>query len=206
MYIPAYYKNENLEEVKEFLKANSFGILISMVDGKLWGTHIPLELEVDPNGNEVIYGHVSKANQQWKDLDKNEEVLLIFNGPHAYVSSSWYTIEEVPTWNYIAVHVYGQLQIIEEEELRYALKKLVDKYEANMKHPIRIEELSDRTMRQIKGIVGFKITITDIQAAYKLSQTRSEDDHKTIVDELDNADGSLSKEVSKLMKGRRNVD
>ena len=159
-----------------------------------------MEFEQDANGQEVIYGHIAKANTQWKDFEENKEVLLIFNGPHSYVSSSWYGHENVPTWNYIAVHVYGEIQIIGEEELRCSLKKLVDKYEAHSTHPVRMEELSAKTMRQIKGIVGFKITISEIQAAYKLSQNRNEEDYHKIIDELKKTEKPLSKAVSKIME------
>ncbi len=184
MYTPEYYKNTDLAQIKQFIKANSFGILLTTKTNKITGTHIPLELEIDPNGNEVIYGHVAKANMQWQQFDDSEEVLLIFNGPHAYVSSSIYTKEDVPTWNYIAVHVYGTIKIIDKTELTYALDKLVNKYEAGYKNPVSINNLSKNTMRQINGIVGFKITITNLQATYKLSQTRCEQDQKNIIASL----------------------
>lgn len=203
MFIPPIFKNEDLAEVKDFIKANSFGILTTTNNNKIWASHIPLELEQDLNGQEVIYGHIAKANFQWKDFEANKEVLLIFNGPHTYVSSSWYGHENVPTWNYIAVHVYGAIQIIEEDELRYSLKKLVDKYEAYSQKPVRMEDLSAKTMRQIKGIVGFKVIISDIQAAYKLSQNRNEEDYHQIIEELKNTDNSLSKEVSERMDSKR---
>jgi len=85
MYVPHHYKNENIEEVKEFLKHNSFGILINQVDGKPWATHIPLELDVDEKRKDVLVGHIAKANPQWKNFEKNSEVLCIFNGPHSYI-------------------------------------------------------------------------------------------------------------------------
>jgi len=172
MYIPNYYKNENLEEVKSFLIKNSFGILINQTNGKLAGTHIPLELAVDEDGSNVLTGHISKANPQWESFNTNEEVLAIFTGPHSYVSSSWYKKEDAPTWNYIAVHVYGTIKIIGGDELLSTLKKLVNEYEKNSKKPISVEKMSEKTLKQMNGIVGFKIRITKIQAAYKLSQTR----------------------------------
>jgi len=203
MHIPKLYKNENLKEVRAFIQSNSFGMLVSTVDNRPWATHIPLELEEDQNGDEVIYGHVSKANAQWKQFNEAEEVLLIFNGPHAYISSSWYSIEEVPTWNYVAVHIYGRLKIIDESELLYSLNKLVDKYEAHSAHPIRMQDFSEKTMKQINGIVGFKIRITEIQAAYKLSQNRKEADYKNIVSELESKDNPLEKDTAAIMKDRR---
>ena len=201
MYIPHHYKNENIEEVKEFLKHNSFGVLINQVAGKPWATHIPLELDVDEKGKDVLLGHIARANPQWKNFEENSEVLCVFNGPHSYVSSSWYKDEEVPTWNYIAVHVYGTINILNEEAVLASLHKLVDKYEANSKNPISIGNLSKKTMRQIKGIVGFQIKIDNIQAAYKLSQGR-EHDHPKIISALEEQKTSGAKEIAKHIKNR----
>lgn len=198
MYIPHYYKNENVEEVKEFLRKNSFGILINQVDGKPWATHIPIELDKDEDGKEILVSHISKANPQWKEFEKLPEVLCIFNGPHSYISSSWYKEEEVPTWDYIAVHVYGKLTILDEEAVMKSLHKLVNKYEKDSKNPISLHNMSPKTLRQVKGVVGFKIEITDIQAAYKLSQTRTED-HTAIIKEL--KEGNVtSKEIARHIK------
>ncbi|MEP0132016.1 MAG: FMN-binding negative transcriptional regulator [Eudoraea sp.] len=187
MYIPQHYKNENLKEVKEFIINNSFGILINSIKGKPWATHIPLELDKDSNGNDILVGHIAKANPQWKYFIENKEVLCIFNGPHTYVSSSWYAKEEVPTWNYIAVHIYGLLKIQDEKAMMTSLHKLVDKYERKSENPISLNNLSKNTLRQIKGIIGFEIEIKEIQAAYKLSQGR-EQDHPKIIEELKKRD------------------
>ncbi len=183
MYIPLKYRNEDLEEVAEFLSNNAFAILVSQVEGKPWATHLPLELETDDEGKKVLTGHMAKANPQWRHFVENEPVLAIFNGPHAYISSSWYKEEEVPTWNYIAVHVYGTLRILSEEEVMASLHRLVDKYEQNSKQPISLHKLSPKTLRQVKGVVGFQISVDQIQAAYKLSQGR-EADHARIISEL----------------------
>ena len=201
MYIPPHYENKDTEEIRKFLVQNSFGILINIVDNKPWGTHIPLELESDSNGNEILVGHIAKANPQWKYFKDNAEVLCIFNGPHAYVSSSWYKEEEVPTWNYIAVHVYGFLKILSEEETMVSMHRLVNKYEATSKHPISLNNMSKKTLRQVKGVVGFQIQISDIQATYKLSQTRAED-HAQIISELHERDDAGSKAIASEMRER----
>lgn len=184
MYIADGYLHENETEVLEFLQANSFGILINQVDGKPWATHIPLELDVNESGQKVLSGHISKENLQWKSFNSDEKVLAVFSGPHAYISSSWYDHENVPTWNYIAVHVYGTIKIIEGEAMLYALKKLVDKYEATSENPVRIEDLSKRTMMQTRGIVAFEILIEDIQAVKKMSQNRDAKNYENIISEL----------------------
>jgi transcriptional regulator len=199
MYIPHYYKNENLDEIKDFLIQNSFGILINTVEGKPWGTHIPLELDKNAKGQDILVGHISKANPQWKNFNSPSEVLCIFNGPHTYVSSSWYKEEEVPTWNYIAVHVYGKVTVLDEEQTMASMYKLVDKYEQHSKNPISLGHMSPKTLRQVKGVVGFQIEITEIQAAYKLSQTRV-DDHPTIISELNETNDPGSKAIAHKMK------
>lgn len=202
MYIPQHYKNEDIAEIKDFLKENGFGILVNITDGRPWATHIPLELDIDENGKDVLVGHISKANLQWKDFTGDKEVLCIFNGPHSYISSSWYKEEDVPTWNYIAVHVYGTLNILKEKAVLNSLNKLVDKYEQRSKEPVSLHHMSPQTLRQVKGIIGFQITITDIQAAYKLSQTRKHDIPK-IVQELESTKDPNAKSVANAMKKRK---
>ena len=199
MYIPHKYKNGNLAEVKDFLTKNSFGILVNQVDGKPWATHIPMELETTDDGKDVLVSHIAKANPQWKHFTENDNVLCIFNGPHSYISSSWYKEEEVPTWNYIAVHVYGKIKILTEEEVMASMHKLVDKYELNSKKPISLHNLSEKTLRQVKGVVGFQITIESIQAAYKLSQGR-EHDHERIIKELENTNNPNARDIANRMK------
>lgn len=199
MYTPQYYKNENIDEVKTFLKENSFGILVNQIDGKPWATHIPLELDKNSQGKDVLEGHIAKANPQWKGFRDSTEVLCIFNGPHAYISSSWYKKEEVPTWDYIAVHVYGRLKVLDEEKTMESLHKLVHKYEKDSKNPVSLHNMSSKTLRQIKGIIGFQIEITDIQATYKLSQTRPKD-HPKIVSELEERNDMGSKAIARHIK------
>lgn len=203
MYIPKYFKNDDKDEVKEFLKQNSFGILISSVDKKPWGSHIPMELQKDEAGNDMLYGHISKGNPQWKYFNHEDEVLAIFNGPHSYVSSSWYSHENVPTWNYIAVHVYGELVVLDETELMESLKKLVDKHETGSEHPVKMEDMSEKTLRQMKVIVGFKILIKEIHAAYKLSQNRNDKDYQNIIKKLSERGEPASAETAVLMKKTR---
>jgi len=198
MFIPAHYKNNDLNEIHDFLRNNSFGILINTFDGKPWGTHIPLELKKNAKNEDVLVGHIAKGNLQSKNLNNGDEVLCIFNGPHSYISSSWYQDEEVPTWNYIAVHVYGTVKIQTADELVTALHEMVDKYERHSEHPISLNDMSQKTMQQVNGIIGFEILINDTQAVHKLSQGRSHD-HSKIIEELEKK-GSSEKAIAKEMK------
>jgi transcriptional regulator len=200
MFIPYIYKNQNIEEVKKFLNENSFGILISQVDGKITGTHIPMELDKNEDGEDVLFGHIAKSNPQAKNLKNKEEILAIFNGPHSYISPSWYQKKNVPTWNYVAVHVYGKVKVIKGKKLLESLTKLVHKYEQNSKNPISVEKMSSKTLKQVNGIVGFSIKINEIQAAYKLSQNRNKTDYENIKYELNKIGDFNSIEIANEMK------
>ena len=200
MYTPEIYKNENQEEIKKFLQENSFGILINQTSGKLCATHIPLELDSNNEDKDILCGHISKENPQWNSFIENDQILVVFSGPHSYISSSWYNHENVPTWNYVTVHVYGKIKIIEGEAVIESLKKLVDKYEKNSENPVRVEDLSKKTMMQSRGIVAFEIEITEIQATRKLSQNRDKINHQNIVHELEKANTNQSIAIANEMK------
>lgn len=202
MYIPELYKNENQQDIQNFIHQNGFGILVNQTDGKPWATHIPLLLE-EKEGKQLLVGHVSKENPQAESFKTNDEVLAIFSGVHTYISSSWYDHENVPTWNYLAVHVYGKLTIHSLAETIEALKRLVDKYEAKSEKPVRVEELSKKTMLQARGIVSFEIEITAIEAKKKLSQNRDDKNYKNIISKLENSNDFQSMEVAKEMKKNR---
>jgi transcriptional regulator len=200
MYIPDIYKNNNPEEVKNFLQKNSFGILINQTNGKLLATHIPLELDIDKNGKDILHGHISIENPQGEGLTNESQILAVFSGPHSYISSSWYDHENVPTWNYIAVHIYGKITILDYNATVNSLKKLVDKYEAASENPVRVEDLSEKTMRQARGIIAFEIEINEIHAVKKLSQNRDEKNYQNIIRELEKKEENNSKLIADQMK------
>ena len=184
MYIPDIYKSENQQEIENFIHENGFAILVNQTNGKLWATHIPLMLKKDKEGKTILEGHISKENPQGESFKTNAEILAIFSGPHSYISSSWYDHENVPTWNYVAVHIYGKVKILNLEESINSLKELVDKYEINSENPVRIEDLSEQTMRQARGIIAFQIEITAIEAVKKMSQNRDAKNYENIIVEL----------------------
>ncbi len=200
MYIPNLYKNENQTEIKNFIHDNGFAVLVNQTNEKLWATHIPLFLDINKLGNEILVGHVSLENPQAESFKDNHDVLAIFSGAHSYISSSWYDHENVPTWNYIAVHVYGKVTILNHDEAVLSLKKLVDKYETKSENPVKIEELSKETMRQARGIVAFEIEITSIEAVKKMSQNRDDKNYKNIISELEKTNDNQSIEVANEMK------
>jgi len=202
MYIPRRYEEKDLEKIHAFISENSFAILISVLEGVPVGTHIPLLQEKDDQGRDILIGHISRGNDQRHSLVDGAKVLAIFPGPHAYISPRWYTQMNVPTWNYIAVHVYGTIKIIEGEALRAALSRLVHNYEQHLPRPVDIEEITEkRVTAEMRGIVGFEILIEDIQAAYKLSQNRDEQSFHQVVGQLEQGD-EAARGVAREMEQR----
>jgi transcriptional regulator len=203
MYIPELYKNESQEDIQNFLHQNGFAILVNQTDGKLWATHTPLILETNADGKQILVGHISKANPQAESFKTNDDVLAIFSGAHTYISSSWYDHENVPTWNYLAVHVYGKATIYNHEQAIHFLKKLVDKYEAKSEIPVRVENLSEKTMREARGIIAFEIEITSIEAQKKLSQNRDDKNYQNIINELEKTNDNQAIDIANEMKKNR---
>ena len=207
MYIPDHFNDSSLEEVKEIIKNNSFGILINTTQGKLWATHIPMELTVNDKGEDVLVGHISKGNKQWKAFAENKEVLAIFQGSHAYVSSTWYNHENVPTWNYVAVHIYGSISIIKGQALYNALKRLIHANETRTKTNLKIEDLSEKLVKkEMRGIVGFELKIEEIKAAFKLSQNTDDESYKNVVNALEASEKQDETAVAAYMKNRRKAN
>lgn len=204
MYIHPLNKWEDEPEIVDFIRKNAFATLISQVDGKPWATHLPFVLGKNKSGEPVLSGHLAKANQQWKSISENEDVLVIFQGPHAYISSSWYNHENVPTWNYLAVHVSGKIRLIEGEELMDHLKSLTDNYEEGRPNRVRVETMDETYVaRQLMALVGFEIKIEEVKASAKLSQNRDDVNYHHIVEKLEESQFPLDKEISSEMKKRR---
>jgi transcriptional regulator len=202
MYIPRRYEEKDRDKVHAFIRENSFAILVTVMEGVPVATHIPLLLEKDEQGRDVLVGHISRGNDQRLSFTGNTNVLAIFPGPHAYVSPRWYTQINVPTWNYISVHVYGTLTVMEGEELKAALSRLVDNYEHHLPKPVQIGEIPEKQLAaELRGIVGFRILVTEIQAAYKLSQNRDEGSYHEVIRQLENGD-EAARGVAEEMRDR----
>jgi len=204
MYTAKLNRNENTQEIIEFVKQNGFGILVSTVNGKPWATHLPLVIN---NEGTVLSGHLARGNAQWRELTANEEVLAIFTGPHAYISSSWYDHENVPTWNYISVHVYGKIRITEGDKMLTDLKELTNKYEKDSVKPVTVEGMSEKFLTaEIRGIVGIEMDIARIESTFKLSQNRDDKNYKVITQELEKRKCPFDTEVAQEMKKIRALD
>ncbi|OOG73200.1 FMN-binding negative transcriptional regulator [Algoriphagus sp. A40] len=201
MYIHPKNTWENEPEIIEFIKKNAFATLVSQVEGKPWATHIPFVLDQDGEGNPILSGHVARANPQWRSIPDQQEVLVIFQGPHAYISSSWYNHENVPTWNYLAVHVYGKIRFIEGEELMHHLKSLVNTYETGRPNRVSVETMSEAYVQsQVRALVGFEVKIEEVKASAKLSQNRDDVNYQNIVKKLDESPFPLDKEIAEEMR------
>lgn len=160
---------------------------------------------VKEDDNTFLTGHMAYGNPQWRTFAGSEDVLVMFQGPHAYISSSWYEQENVPTWNYQAVHIYGPAHILTVEELKQDLTKLLENYEKHRENPVLWDTLSPSLVeKELKGIVGFKIQVKEIQAAYKMSQNRNETDYRNIVDRLQHEKSPYSKQMADQMEKRLN--
>ncbi|MDH5354425.1 MAG: FMN-binding negative transcriptional regulator [Gammaproteobacteria bacterium] len=178
MYLPKHFEVINNDEIFAFMHANSFGQLISNVDGRLFSTHIPFLIRKEES---KLVGHLARANPQHKTIE-GQEILVTMQGAHDYISPSWFETPGVPTWNYQAVHVYGHCEVIEEpEHIADIVNSLTHKHESAFDKPWQPEYRES----MLKAIVGIEITISEIQAKYKLSQNRSEQDQKQIVEGLE---------------------
>ncbi|MGM0918081.1 MAG: FMN-binding negative transcriptional regulator [Bacillota bacterium] len=199
MHVPSFFQMKDMEKIKSFIQSNSFATVVTTTDEKPIATHIPVSFH-QVEDSYVITGHMAIGNPQWKRFEENEKVLVIFQGPHAYISSSWYEKEAVPTWNYQAVHVYEKAVLLEKGELVKELTTMLETYESHREQPVLWDTLSDELLeKQMKGIVGFKIIIDEVQAAFKLSQNRHERDYAHIIEKLE-AEGDL--EMAEAMKKR----
>jgi len=200
VFIPRHYRETDMKKIKSFIRENGFGTVVTTNHGKPIATHTPLMLR-NIDGVDYITGHVARANPQWKTLaNGNNNVLVMFQGPHSYVSSSWYKEEDVPTWNYQSVHVYGTSELMSEEALKEDLILLLEKYEKHRENPSLWDNMSSETLKQIRGIVGFKIKIDEVQAAYKLSQNRTEEDYSHIINKLFEENDPNAAQMAEIMK------
>lgn len=153
MYIPKDFKIDDENIIYDIMEKNSFATVFSQHKGRPYATHLPLTLNRE---EQVLYGHFARSNPQWSDI-LNQEVLVIFQGPHSYISPSWYeTDRAVPTWNYVSVHVFGQIEIVENEEVLIdSLRNMVKTYEEPTSS-YNLEKIDARYIEGLsKGIVGF---------------------------------------------------
>ncbi|MBK8617218.1 MAG: FMN-binding negative transcriptional regulator [Anaerolineales bacterium] len=203
MHIPKLYREEDREKILEFLKQNNFPALVSYDGEKPIATHLPVEVLEAEDGGLTILSHMSRANPQWKSFGE-QEVLLIFQGAHTYISPRWYDHVNVPTWNYMMVHVYGKVRVVEGDELYALLSRLVKNHEDPAAYSLEALP-QDFVQKEMNGVIGFAVDVTRIDAGYKLSQNRNDNDHENIVRELDGRGDEQSAGVAQAMKEKRSA-
>ncbi len=175
MYIPAAFRETRLDVLRSLIKANSFGTLVSQLDGELFATHIPFLLDPERSPNGTLRGHVARANPHWHAFS-GAESLAIFQGPHAYISPAWYIAEEaVPTWNYAVVHVYGAPRVVDEPKaVRALLEDTVSTFDTEGWGTDRVQDAYINNLA--KAIVAFEMPISRLQGKKKLGQNRPAED------------------------------
>jgi len=200
MYIPKHTLIEDTGEIHSFIEKNSFAIIVTQNNGKIVATHIPVLINKDEGVNGTLYCHIAKANEQWKNIDK--EVLVIFTGAHQYISPTWYeTSQAVPTWNYISVHVYGNIEIINDGREKIKIVSELVKYFEGENSSYKTEELNQSYFTGLlNGIVVFKIEIKKLEGKQKLSQNHSKERQERVINELEKNESEDAKIISELMK------
>lgn len=199
MYSPAYNRIEDRAEGLDFMRAHSFALLVTGTGGALHASHLPVLVEDSASGL-ALDMHMAKNNPQWQEFF-DDEVLVVFSGPHAYISPRWYEAKErVPTWNYAAVHAYGAVNVIDDPEAkRVAQRRLVaamdpqwlPKFDA-----LREQYVSD----MLGGIVNFRIAVTRLETRWKLSQNRGRREQELIIAELDKSPDSVDRALAILTR------
>jgi transcriptional regulator len=200
MYIPEHFRVRDQGAALDFMRGNPFAILISTTGDGPFATHLPLAIHND--GDQlVLRGHVAKANPHWRYLEQQSQCLTIFHGPHAYVSASNYlTRENVPTWNYGAVHVYGNARVFcSPDELLGVLHELIPMFEPAYAEQWKTLSPQYRE-RMLSHIVGFEVAVTKIEAKFKLSQNRTKQEQENVIASLEPASDTTISGTARLMR------
>jgi transcriptional regulator len=201
VYIPEHFRVRDHADAIAFMQANPFAILVSGAQDGPFATHVPVSIHVTGADQLVIRGHVAKANPHWRYLEQQPRCLTIFHGAHAFVSPALYnTRETVPTWNYGAVHVYGDARVFSApEELLPMLHQLIGTFDAP--YAQQWAELGQAYRdRMLSHIVGFEIVSVRIEAKFKLSQNRTKDEQENIIADLGVSTDSTVSGVARLMR------
>lgn len=200
MYRPKEFIETHPETIRKLMDQHPFATIITTAPDGPSINHLPVILETDKNGQTTLLGHMARANPQWKLFETSPHAVVIFHGPHAYISPDWYHDSFIPTWSYAVVHVQGKVKLLHDPQiLDNLLEKTIDRFEPGPPKPWRqkLAEL-DRSSR-LKAIVGFQIEIETIEAKFKISQNRSSNDIRGVLQGLEAQSDDMSKEMRELM-------
>jgi transcriptional regulator len=202
MYVPAHFAESDLGKLHAAIEQYSFATLVSHAGGESFASHLPLLLERDAGPSGTLIGHMARANPQWRDA-AGQRVQAIFAGPHAYISPTWYEAEKtVPTWNYVAVHAYGRLELIVDlTDSEAVLRRTIEVYEASQPSPWKLEESPEFVARLTQQIVAFRIPIERIEGKWKLNQNHPPERRAKVIAVLELRPDENSREVARLMRG-----
>jgi transcriptional regulator len=200
MYIPKSNRADDRAQLHELMRQYNFATLVTQHQGAPFATHLPFLLDAERGAHGTLLAHMARANPQWRDFAAGE-ALVIFQGPHAYISPSWYQSHpSVPTWNYAVAHAYGAPRLIEDHDTLYRmLELLVDTHEAAFPQPWRLNLPEDYMGKMMRAVVGFEIEITRLEGKLKLSQNRSETDQARVIEALARSDYPLDRDLANLM-------
>ena len=200
MYVPIGFQQTDKTTLHDFIEANSFGLLVSTHGGEPFATHLPFLLERDAGPHGSLVGHVARANPHWHGLD-GRTVLTVFTGPHAYISPTWYEAENVvPTWNYVAVHAYGAVHLVDDfDGLTRILKAMVARYERSMPKPWSIDAGSDSFPKLVRAVVGCRIEISRLEGKWKLNQNHPPERREKVIRALEQSGDRDAAEIARLM-------
>jgi transcriptional regulator len=200
MYIPAHFETTDLKLMSSFIEEYSFGTLITNADNEISANHYPFLIE---HADEItLWTHVAKNNPQWKTFKETNDCLLIFNGPHAYISPVYYENElNVPTWNYTAVHLNCEAEVVEDlSEQKRLMKNLVANFETKNQTDWKYELPEDFHLKMFNAIVWLKFKVKKIDGKFKLSQNRDKADYQKVLAEFSTRQSENDQELFKYMK------
>jgi transcriptional regulator len=210
VYIPKFNQETRLDVLHGLIRAQPFATLVTMGASGLIATHLPMVLSPGEGAPDILRGHVSRANPQWRELDPSIDALAIFAGPHHYITPSWYPEKSedgkvVPTWNYAVVHAYGAVKIIEDPAwLLTHLKSLTTQHESAFPHPWAVADApEDYIASQLRGIVGIEIPIRRLEGKWKVSQNKSDRTKESIEQGLEDLNTPASRAMRDLVSGKR---
>ncbi|MGB4845391.1 MAG: FMN-binding negative transcriptional regulator [Ferruginibacter sp.] len=203
MYKFSYYTEEDQQKVIAFMKENSFATITGIGEQYPVASHIPLEVEVQEDGKIFLSGHLMKKTDHHIAFEKNENVLVIFNGPHTQVSASWYTNPAMgSTWDYMVVHAKGKIKFKDEKGTYEAVKAITNKYEG-LERSSSFDKLPQEYIdKMVKAIVGFSIEVESLENTFKLSQNRDNESKQNIIEELYKKGDDNSKAIAKEILSR----
>lgn len=203
MYKLPQFTETDQQAILEFMTAHSFAIIVATNDAYPVATHVPLQIQVNEKGKIVLSGHIMRKSDHHQAFAKNDRVLVIFNGPHTYISASWYSNpQSASTWNYMTVHVKGKISLLDENATYEAVKNLTDQYEGHNR-PASFDKLGDAYVHPlIKAIVAFSIEVETIENVFKLSQNRDEVSKKNIIAKLKEKGDENAVKIAEEMEKR----